>query len=605
MPRTTDTMPDLKTAQDMMATALAAKETADPEITSVKQLLKLLDKTAKSSRTYGINNPVAQNFFQQLHHDMATHLTTYSKLLFLVQRSELHFRDEVVYRSEQDASNENIAFKLYADGIRELTFHDGLTQEELTYFLESLWQSVDSKDDDDDIVTRLWAKNLSTLTLVTAEEIAKSSSDRDVFSAPELALMNSSATSLRDVLDRERAKQQQEQGGAKSQGGGSQKAGRFQSGLVGYEITEDEIAKLAQEIEAESTRDSSLYVLDILTAILASETHPDRLSKQFDLWNDVLGSLTRQGKWTLLENVLTLMHEAGEVRPDLTERHRQQLSGLFDGLGHPDRLKMIESYLNGTPAANTEGLSTILLMMRPGAIPGLCSLLAGLESPSHQTLVSEVLLVLAKDQPEPVVRGLLDHRPAYVRNLLAILMRWNNPRFAEAVDKLVRYPDTQVRKDAVRTLGLLRPSGNGIKLVAFMTDADESVRMAALKLLMSGKYTAPFSAWTPIVSAEEFGDRNPSERRAVFQAVRATSGDEAVPFWQNLLTDWSWTSRKKKEDLALLAAETLGKLATPSAIAALELGQKKAGSAVRQACAAALAQAEKQRNMKQAATLSK
>jgi hypothetical protein len=598
-------MPDLKTAQEMMATAMAAKETTDPEITSVKQLLKLLDKTAKSSRTYGIHNPVAQNFFHQLHHELTNHLSTYSRLLFLVQRSELHFRDEVVYRSEQDASNENIAFKLYADGIRELTFYEGLTAEELTFFLEALWSNADSKDDDEDIVTRLWAKNLSTVHLVTAEEIAKFSGDRDAFSIPESALINSPVTSLRDLLDRERAKQFQKQGGNQAQGGGSQQAGRLQSGLVGYEITEEEVAKLTQEIEAEGTRDSSLYVLDILTAILASETQPDRLSKQFDLWNDVLGSLTQQGQWTLLENVLTLLHEAKEVRPDLTDHHRQQLSALFEGLGHPDRIRMIESYLNGTPKANTEGLSTILLMMRPTAVSTLCSLLAGLESPAHQTLVSEVLLVLAKDQPEALLRGLLDHRPAYVRNLLAILMRWNNPRFAEAVDKLVRHPDTQVRKDAVRALGLLRPSGNGTKLVAFTTDADESVRLAALKLLMSGKYTAPFTAWTSIVSAEEFGDRNPSERRAVFQAIRSTSGDEAVPFWQNLLTDWSWTNRKKKEDLAILAAESLGKLATPSAIAALELGQKKAGSAVRQACVTALALAEKQRNVKQSATLPK
>jgi len=598
-------MPDLKTAQDMMASALAAKETADPEITSVKQLLKLLDKTAKSSRTYGINNPVAQNFVLQLHQELTTHLSTYSRLLFLVQRSELRFGEEVVYRSEQDASNENIAFKLYADGIRELAFYEGLTKEDLTFFLEALWSDADSKDDDEDIVTRLWAKNLSTISFVTAEEIAKDSGDRDIFSLPESELMNATTTSLRDLLDSERAKQRQEQGGAKTQRGGSQQAGRLQSGLAGYEVTEEELAKLTLEIEAENTRDSSLYVLDILTAILASETEPDRLSKQFDLWNDVLGSLISQGQWKLLENVLTLLHEAGEVRPDLTDRHRQQLNALFEGLGHPDRIKMIETYLNGTQKANTEGLSTILLMMQPTAVPALCSLMAGLTSPGFQTLVAEVLVDLAKDQPEQILRGLSDHRPAYVRNLLAILIRWNDPRFAEAVEKVVRHPDALVRKDAVRTLGMLRPSGNGTKLIAFANDADESVRLAALKLLISGKYTASFTAWTSIVSGDEFCDRNPSERRAVFQAVRSTSGDEAVPFWQNLLTDWSWTNRKKREDLAILAAESLGKLATPSAIAALELGQKKAGSAVRQACAAALAQAEKQRTAKPAVTVPK
>jgi flagellar biosynthesis chaperone FliJ len=590
-------MPDLKTAQEMMASALAAKETTDPEIVSVKRLLKLLDKTAKSSRTYGINNPVAQNFFQQLHQEMETHLSTYSKLRFLVQRSELHFKDEVVYKSEQDASNENIAFKLYADGIRELSLLEGLTKEDLVFFLESLWGSSDSKDEDEDIVTRLWARNLSSISLVTAEEIAKASGDRDVFSGSQSILVDTSTTSLRDALDRERGKYLREQGTA-GQNGGPQKPGRLQSGLVGYDITDEEVTKLAQEIEAENTRDSSLYVLDILTAIFASETHPDRLSKQFELWNEVIGSLMSQGQWKLLESVLTLLHEAREVRPDLTDHHRQQLSGLFENLGHPDRIKMIESYLNASPKANTEGFSTILLMMPPTAVPGLCSLLAGLESTAHQVVVSEVLLAMAKDQPDPIVRGLLDRRPVYVRNLLAIIMRWNNPRFAEAVEKLVRYPDIHVRKEVVRALALLRPSGSGSKLIAFMSDAEESIRLGALKLLMSGKYTVPFAAWSPIVSAEDFVDRNPSERRAIFQAVRSTSGDEAVPFWQSLLTDWSWTNRKRREDLALLAAETLGKLATPAAIAALEVGQKKAGSTVRQACVTALAQADKQRTVK-------
>lgn len=88
-------------------------------------------------------------------------------------------------------------------------------------------------------------------------------------------------------------------------------------------------------------------------------------------------------------------------------------------------------------------------------------------------------------------------------------------------------------------------------------------------------------------------DRPISERRAIFQAVRATCGDEAVPYWQGLMTEWAWMNRRKKEELAAIGAETLGKLATPAAIAALSLGAKKGSTAVRQACAAALSQAQR------------
>ncbi len=53
-----------------------------------------------------------------------------------------------------------------------------------------------------------------------------------------------------------------------------------------------------------------------------------------------------------------------------------------------------------------------------------------------------------------------------------------------------------------------------MKLVSFLNDTEESVRFAALKLLMTGQYKAPYSAWSPLVSADIFMDRTLSEKRA-------------------------------------------------------------------------------------------
>jgi HEAT repeat protein len=619
-----------------------AKVAADPELTSVKRVLTLLDKTAKSSRTYGAANPVAQKFFQQLFEGLTAHLATYSRLAFLVQRSELYFNGEVVYRSEQESSNESVAFKLYADGIRELAFLEGLTAEDLSYLLDSLWDSLDPELNDDDIVTRLWSKNLSTITLVTAEEVAKASTGGDVFSIPIDGMMEGSESSLRDLLDREQARSrtgigdgfEEGDGGtpvpegssggtgggaAGGTGGGSgggsgggtgggtgrgtnRQASRFKSGHAGYEVSDQELAELAKEVAAESARDNMTYLLDMLTAILASEKSPAILTKLFDLWENILDSLTAQGKWTQLDSVLGLLHATGEVRPDLGADHKKQLAAILENLGRPERIKMIETYLNKIPDATMEGLPAVLLSMTSAAVPALCTLLANLEAPAHQAIATEALEILAKDHPDHVLHGLTDRRPRYVKNLLAILLKWNNPRFADAVEKLVRYPDIQVRKEVVRAIGILRPSGNGVKLISFLNDAEESVRFAALKLLMTGQYTAPYSTWSPLVSADIFMDRTLSEKRGVFQAMRATCSDEVIPFFESLITERSWTNRKKKEELAALAAEALGKLATPAALTVLELGQKKGGAIVRQACAAALTQAQRQQHIKQAAS---
>ena len=618
-------MDELRTDDGALPLAPAI-EPANPELASVKRVLTLLDKTAKSRRTYGAANPVAQKFFQELFEGLTAHLATYSRLAFLIQRSELYFNGEIVYRSEQDSSNESVAFKLYADGIRELAFLESLAAEDLSFLLDSLWGSLDSKEEDEDIVTRLWSKNLSTITLVTAEEVAKSSTAGEAFALPAAEVMEPPETSLRDLLDREQALYKKGagtgfEGGDGSEGSGGSEAGeggpstgkgtgggtirqggRLQSGHVGYEVSDKELAELAKEIEAESVRDSTTYLLDMLTAILASEKSPVILTKLFDLWGNVLDSLSAQGKWIVLDSVLGLLHVTAEVRPDLGDEHKKQLAALFDNLGRPERIKMIETYLNKLPDATTEGLPAVLLSMTPAAVSALCTLLANLEAPAHQAVVAEALETLAKNQPEHVLRGLSDRRPRYVKNLLAILLKWNNPRFVDAVEKLVRYPDIQVRKEVVRAIGIFRPNGNGMKLIAFLNDTEESIRYAALKLLMTGQYKAPYSAWSPLVSADAFMDRAVGEKRAVFQAMRTTSSDEAIPFFESLITERSWTNRKKKEEIAALAAETLGKLPTPAALATLERGQKKGAASVRQACTAALAQAQRQQHLKQAAS---
>lgn len=368
--------------------------------------------------------------------------------------------------------------------------------------------------------------------------------------------------------------------------------------MVGYEVSHEELDALAAEIVAESSRDTTLYIIDVLTAILASERSPQLLTKLFDVWGSVLDSLIKQGQWTVLESVLGMLQDTEAIRPDLPAEHKQQVAALLDGLNRPERLKLIEHYLNRTPKAQTEGLITLLLSMKKETVPALCGLLANLEHQAHQAIILEALQTIAKDNADPIVRGLSDKRPAYVKNLLALIAKWNDPRFVDVLEKALRHPDPSIRREVLRQLTTLRPSGSGAKLVGLLGDPDEAVRLTAMKLLGSGHYQAAYAIWATFVTAEEFQDRSSAEKRAVFLAMKQTAGDEAVPFWQGLLTEWSWTQRKKKEEMALLAADILGKLGTPAAIAALEVGQKKGGGTVRQACGAAISSANRHQRLK-------
>lgn len=572
-------------------------EAVDPEVAAVKQLLRLLDKTSKSYRTYGPNNPVAQKFFDQLCRDLESHVATYQVLGFVIQRSALYFKDQSVYQPESDGSSENFAFKLYADGIRELVIHVGVSREDLAFFLGAMWGGTGQDgEEDDDIVTRLWTKHLATITIVTAAEIAKVAGSLTILSPQTEGAMSAPPGRLREIIDQETSRLSKSQEG-EGRAGASQR-GRFQSGLAGFETTETELAALQAEITAESRRNSVPYLIEVLSAIFLSEQSEPVLTRCLDVFGLVVRSLLEQGNWTLVNTVLGLLDDSERMRRGLPETQQARIARIVSDLGSPEQLKLIETCLNRSAEVKTVDLLPVLLRLTPAAVSGLCGLLGNLQFSAHQAVASDALATLAKETPEPILRSLTDRRPAYVRQLLSILHRWNDPRHAENLEKIVRYPDPQIRKEVIRLLGHLRPNGSAVKVVGLVGDADETVRMAALKLLNDGHYTVPFSTWSSILSAEPFADRSPAEKRAVFQAVRQTSGDEAVAYWQGLLTDWSWTNRKKKEDMALLAAEALGKLATPAALQALELGQTKGSGSVRQACSNALILAAKQHKSK-------
>ena len=560
----------------MMAAALAAKQTADPELTSVTQLLKSLDRASKNVRTFGHQNSVAQKFFEQFYTELSTHLEQYNILTFVVQREGLYFKETSVYSAKSGDANENFAFKLYSDGIREITFHQGIEQEDVLFFFDALWDTIgEAGTEDDDIVTRLWSRNLPTLTIVTADEVMKVSELDDVLTPQGKAPLDSS---MREILAKEGKDAKDEQ-----------RKQKISSSVTGYEVTEQEMAGLARDISAESSRDNILYILDILTAVLSSERSPELLSKLFDIFDGILKSLFQGGHWSIVEHVLGLLTEAEAIRPDLTEAHKKKLQNMFDQLGSPELVTIIQQYLNTAEKPRTEGFGNVLLMMKPSAVPAICTLLGDLEYPGHQALIVNALVDLAKETPEIVTKHLSDRRPTFVRNLLGIITRWNNPKLADNVEKILRYPDPLIRREVIRTVAILRPSGSAAKLIPMLNDPDEGVRLATLKPLLTGNYTAPFSIWDPIVNAETFSDREPAEKRNIFHAMRATAGEEAVPYWTTLLTEWGWTNRKKREDLALMAVDALGKLGTAAALSALDTGTKKGTAAVKQACATAIA----------------
>src|ERR1700739_3709407 len=144
------------------------EEIEKEELKSVKEVVQYLTKTAKTFKIYLPNNPIHQKFLHDLSEHFTVHLQEYGTLRFKVKQYELLYGNEVVY--ENPNRLESLAFCLFVDGMREISFHPGLSKEELMSFLEVLGKISDAKGTDDDVVTLLWEKKFCHITYLIVED---------------------------------------------------------------------------------------------------------------------------------------------------------------------------------------------------------------------------------------------------------------------------------------------------------------------------------------------------------------------------------------------------------------------------------------------------
>ncbi len=548
---------------------------------SVRSLVDQLDKAFKFARLYDIANPAAQSFINKVYQDLTMHLRSYGSLWLTVQGFRLFYGSQLVY--ENSLPMENIAFRLYVDGIREISFHRGLSKDDFAYFLETLAGEFNSETADEDIVTRLWGKNLTAISVVTAEEVVKALEESSVIIPQDAGTMNRPIGYLKKIRAAEIARQEKEEAGGRITAGGAM----TQSNSALFDVFPLEMEKLAREIQEESNKTDSAYVLEVLIAILSSKQSLFLLSEILELLEEILEKLIRDGKWEPLAKLFYLLREV-ERNPEHSIEHRMALTNLLETPARPENIQAIADFLNQSTRVASEEFLRFLLHLGGSAVPSLCDLLTMLRHQEHRSLVGEALVSLAKETPEPLVERLSDYRNHFVRDFISVISRLGDPSLAAALEQVSRNERRQVRVEAVRALAILLPSGDGRLLATFVRDTDESIRRAALRFLTSGIYTVPASAWYPMLSDKAFLRQSQKEKRLLFLAMSLTAGEEMVPYFQRLLTQWLWFPRKGKRELAILAAETLGRMGTPEANAALELGKKRHNRAIRQACSAAL-----------------
>lgn len=548
------------------------------EVKSAKELIQHLAKTSKTLKIYLSNNPIHQKFISELLEKLEGHLSVFGPLRFRVKQFELHCSGQPVY--ENINRLESIAFRLFIDGLREISFHPGVDRQELITFLEVLGKEGDANRADDDIVTLLWEKHLVHIQHVVVEDLRGEL--RKAEECKEMRFVPPTSQQLQEVYAREAPEAHE--------GPVSVSSKKVEiPALHIFRLTEEEVRKLKEEVRGEEELDMVGELEGILFDILRIEREPVLFSEILGIIDTIFENLMSKGDLKHARKILEFFWEMSAPAKNLPSPLQAQIQDAFIKAGDAKRILLLAPVLNAEPTEPSEELFSFMILFEKSAIPSIVELLAAVEKMKARRVLCDVLVEMGKMDLEGLISKLADQRWFLVRNLIYVLGKIGDTRVIESFSRFVRHKELKVRKEVLHALDTMDDPRASQLLIHFVHDPDLSNRIFAVKNLAKKGIKEGLRPLMEMILSKEFHGKELYEKKEIFDAVAKLGGDEVVPeIGRFLKKKWSLFKNPESDEMGLCAAVALQKVGSSRAIDALREGSASRNKRIREACNKAL-----------------
>jgi HEAT repeat protein len=554
------------------------------ELRSAKDLIQSLIKTTRTLKIYLHNNPIHQKFLKELKTKFDQHFMDYGHLQVFIQQHELLWDKEVLYQNTNRM--ESLAFRLYIDGIREITFHEGLEEGELVNFLEAVGRDSNQSRQDDDMATVFWEKGFSHITYQVAEDTAQG------------LIIEPSPPPTEKI---KKAFQQETHTAEKPLSAvatGVQTAEHRIQDLVYqnvYALTEEEIAKVKHEMQTEEGQDLLSEMIQILTSILLVEDNLKDFDEVVKILQDMLDLMIGRGDFQHARRILEVFWELQAPEKGIPEQLREVVRMAIDWAGSGERIEKLKTVLNSETVRDLDHLHAYLVLHRKNAISPLVNLLGTLNKMKPRRILCEAMVELAREETDVLISRLTDRQWYTIRNIVYILGKIGNEKVVDALVPLIRHSETRVRKEVLRAYETLSGPKAKQYLMQFLKDDDSSIRILAAKTVAHSKIPGAVEHLLETISAVHFKDRDLYEKKEIFDALGRVGGNKILPAMQKILKQRAWfrIHKGRIEELQLCAIIALKRVKTPEAMKLLREGARLRNKNVREACTRVLNELEK------------
>lgn len=527
------------------------------EITSAGYILQVVSKAARGFAIYLPNNPLHEKFFSELREKVDNHLEEFGPLRLEVEHDNIRCRGETIYTNPD--LRENLAFRMYADGIRALVFDEGLEPRELRAIVEIIGRPP-TEGDEDDIVTRLWGADLPHVTYLLAE-------------VPPVGDSAALGLGAAGVVTGDQAPT----GSRPSQEGAIR---RFAAELAAggplppppppvaqqiFTITDEELAGLQQRMAEEENRSPLDDVSAILSAILRVEADATIFGEFIEIIGRLCADLLLANQVERAVSLLRMLNGiAGE--PSQVLHHAEKVEQVRRGIVSGEVLEALAKVFAQSEGIDREQLRALVNQLGRGAVAPFCQILGDVPGKESRRVLIEALVETGRENPELFLPFLEDQRWYLVRNTIYILRRIATPVATGAVRRCLGHRDARVRKEVLLYFDeVTDPAGEAV-MIKLLEDEAPALRMSAARSLARRKSRTGLERLLALTATPTFQTRELEERVAVWEALGDLAPARMLPVFREMLLKRRFFAAAKELDDVACAAAGLRRISTPPAL---------------------------------------
>jgi hypothetical protein len=558
-------------------------EVDEAELDAARQIFAAAEKYYKARRTYQEGYPALERFQSEFHDRLTEFLGTYEELTVGVGAEGVTQQGELAYQAER--VEHSMWFPLYRDGIRELTFSDGVTFDEVRRFfgmLAQLGTAINADDDDgdgeDDAVTLLWDLELDNIGYVAVDTFSEGAGADPAARARMQRVREMVTVSMMKDL----ARVHQTEGGEVVE-----VAKRMKSIALGeadltflehenfgaldeipvrikeargdlYSIDQDDAASIAQRIGLDPQTGEKF--LEAVIRSLAADGSPAetavmcaRIERYFD---QLVGERRYERAIGLRRHITGAIAEADDqVSPEL-------LAQVDRALSSKTAMRALIEALNATSNALEEDQILALIGLLPvNAADHLVGLMANISAGNRRRRLCDALARWGGAALHAAERALPQSAEEHALDMLYLLRQVGSELALAVLEQATRNPIARVRAEAARLYLLSAPGEPAVPHARrALRDRDPLVRRVGLQYLARHR-PAGAAGWVKsMIRAEEFSELDIGEKRRLFVAYAQIAGAEAGSELMDRLGQRNLLGKKSVDQERIAAAEVLGQL---------------------------------------------